>query len=89
MHTRLVNRENPFVIKYTIGSRFHERKCVLANAHFHYTKTMQNRVTNFLLESVILKVFQHAWEYFWFYKESKNESNSCELNAIRLDCTTK
>jgi len=50
---------------------------------------MQNRVMNFLLESVILKVFQYAWEYFWLNKEGKNESNSCEVNAIRLDCTTK
>jgi hypothetical protein len=44
---------------------------------------MQNRV-NISLESVILKAFQHAWEYFWLNKEGKNESNSCEMNAIRL-----
>jgi len=50
---------------------------------------MQNRVMYFLMESVFLKVFQHAGEYFWLNKEGKNESNSCELNAILLDCTTK
>jgi hypothetical protein len=78
--------EKSIRIIYTIGTRFHKRKCILANAHFHYTKTMQNRVMNFLLESVILKVFQHAWEYSRLKEEGKNESNSCELNAIRLDC---